>query len=86
MVTQPGSGGLLHVSFPFSHQQSDHPPLPQLPIPKEDAKLLHLNTRDTGTGFFLASALSCVRRGQTLPGLTLEGQAVGTPASRKLPL
>lgn len=31
---------------------------------------------DTGTPFFLASALSCVRRDTALPGLTLEGLAL----------
>lgn len=48
--------------------------LPQLSTPKENADLLHPNALCvTGTLFLLVSALSCVRRGKALLGLTLEG-------------
>lgn len=75
LVAQPGSGGLFHISSgsppPNSHLLALGDlgyPLP----PKENAKLLHLNTLcGTGNPFFLASALSCAM------SLMLEGLALG---------
>lgn len=75
LVTQPGSRGLFHISSGSPPPNSHLLALGYLGYPppaKENAKLLHLNTLcDTGSPFFLASALSCAMD-LMLEGLALE--------------
>lgn len=81
LVNQPGSGGQFHLCSDFPPQTAAFSlPLPQLSTPRENADLLNALCV-SGTFFLQVLALSCVRSGKALLGLTLKGlDALWSPA------